>query len=208
MSEERFDRLEQLISDMARATDQRFEAINQQFEGIDQQFEGIDRRFEGIDRRFEAVDQRFEAIDRRFDAIDRKFDAVDRKFDAIDRRFQEADQRSSYVGTRLDRLEAGQSQLAGQIGELHVGQQELYARFDRLSDDLGAQMRMLHEDVISRLAITRELPGITRHEFSERNEATERRIEPLEVLPSVVREHDIRLRRHETEIEALKRKRR
>jgi chromosome segregation ATPase len=209
MSEERFDRLEQQIRDLSEGTDQGFDSIDRQFETIDHRFETIDHRFEIIDKRFEMIDQRFETIDHRFEMIDKRFD---------------------HVETRLDRLETGQGQLEsrfdeasgalqGQVRDLQAGQKdlresfesrsaELKGSFDRLSDDLGRQMRMLHEDVVGRIAATREYSGITRQEFGEYKESIEQRVRPLEVLPTVVREHNAKLRQHDAEIASLKRKRR
>jgi hypothetical protein len=93
----------------------------------------------------------------------------DGQFDRIDRRFNEMDQ-------RLDRLEA---------------------RLDGRISDLDRHMRVLHEDVIARVAALPEYSGPTKAEFAELKDLIERRLEPLEAA----------VRHHSADIERLKRAR-
>ena len=181
MSEERFDRLEQQIRDLS---------------------EGTDQGFDSIDRQFETIDHRFEMIDKRFDHVETRLDRLETGQGQLESRFDEA---SGALQGQIRDLQAGQKDLRESFESRSA---ELKGSFDRLSDDLGRQMRMLHEDVVGRIAATREYSGITRQEFGEYKESIEQRVRPLEVLPTVVREHNAKLRQHDAEIASLKRKRR
>ena len=69
--------------------------------------------------------------------------------------------------------------------------------------DLGQQMRTLHEDVIGRIAA---IPGCRcATEVADLEERTGRRLDPLE---AVVRQHDVEIRQHGVAIEKLKPRRR
>lgn len=124
-------------------------------------------------------------------------------------RFDRLEQQIRGLGASTDRRF---ETIEGQIRDLQTSQKEwrgdLESRLRELSTDLGRQLRMFHEDVISRIAATQEYSGVTRQEFGEYKESIEQRVRPLEVLSSVVREHDATLRRHDAEITSLKRKRR
>lgn len=61
-------------------------------------------------------------------------------------------------------------------------------------EDLDQHMHVLHEEVIGRIADTREYTGPTREEFNELKEMIGRRLDPLEAA----------VRHHTVEIERLK----
>jgi chromosome segregation ATPase len=73
-----------------------------------------------------------EEVDARFDAVDARFDAVDARFDAVDARFDE-------VGARISATE-------------RTLREEIVAGDERIL----TQVRVLHEDVVSRLALIQE----------------------------------------------------
>jgi hypothetical protein len=98
-----------------------------------------------------------------------RFDRIDQTFTRIDQRFERVDQ-------RLDALRA----------DMNTGFAEL-----------RRHMGVLHEEVLDRIAGTREYTGPTREEFTELKEMIGRRIDPLEATG----------RQHSVEIERLKRKR-
>jgi hypothetical protein len=92
----------------------------------------------------------------------------------------QVDQRFGQVKERLDRLETGQGKMSDRI------------------EALDQHMHVLHEDVIARIAATREYTGPTRAEFAELKEMLGRRLDPLEAT----------VRLHSREIDKLKRGRR
>lgn len=66
-------------------------------------------------------------------------------------------------------------------------------RFDRLEqrlDGLDRQMRVVHEDVIDRIAAIPERVGPTREEFGELRDLMIRRFDTLE---AVVRQHNVQI---------------
>jgi hypothetical protein len=67
-------------------------------------------------------------------------------------------------------------------------------------DDLGRQMRVLHEDVLARIAAIPEYTGPTKVEmdegFADLKEAIFRRLDPLE---ATVRQHRVKLDQLEQE---------
>ena len=140
-------------------------------------------------------DERFDQVDARLDRVDARLEHVDTRLDRVDARLEHVDTRLDRVDARLDRLEAGQN--------------ELRTHLDDRIDELGQQMRVLHEDVIDRIAATRESPG---NSAKNRQQASaddvDRRLDPLEALVPVVKEHGVTLRRHDADIERLKRRRR
>lgn len=104
----------------------------------------------------------------------------------------EMDARFDAIDARLDRLETGQA-------ELKAGQAELKAGHAQLKAELKHEMRVLHEDAISRIADAMPVyDGPTRAEFLDLKEMIGRRLDPLETA----------VRHHSVEIERLKRRRR
>jgi chromosome segregation ATPase len=124
--------------------------------------------------------EQFGRIDERFNELDQRFEQVDRRFDRVDQRLDRVDQRFGQVKERLDRLETGQGKMSDRI------------------EALDQHMHVLHEDVIARIAATREYTGPTRAEFAELKEMLGRRLDPLEAT----------VRLHSREIDKLKRGRR
>ena len=106
-----------------------------------------------------------------------QFGRIDQRFNELDQRI---DQRFGQVEERLDRLETGQVKMSDRI------------------ETLDQHMHVLHEDVIARIAATREYTGPTRAEFAELKEMIGRRLDPLEAT----------VRLHSREIDKLKRGRR
>jgi len=94
--------------------------------------------------RFDQIDGRFAQSDARFDRMDARFEQVDARFDRIDARFEQVD-------ARFDRLEQ----------RMVTDKEELYAH-----------MRMLHEQLIERIKIGREVSdggsGSSAHRQSRR----------------------------------------
>ena len=84
------------------------------------------------------------------------------------------------VEDTLERLDTGQGKMSDRI------------------EALDQHMHVLHEDVIARIAATREYTGPTRAEFAELKEMLGRRLDPLEAT----------VRLHSREIDKLKRGRR
>jgi chromosome segregation ATPase len=80
---------------------------------------------------FSAIRQHLDHHDKRFAQVDRRFDQVDRRFDQVDQRFDQVDQ-------RFDQLE----------NHIREGDEET-----------RHQMRMLHEEVINRIALLQEHRG-------------------------------------------------
>jgi hypothetical protein len=88
----------------------------------------------------------------RFNRIDQWQDRADERFDRIEQWQGRADERFNRIEQRLDRLETGQTQLGISL------QSHMDSRFD----ELGRQMRVLHEDLLARIAGSRESPRDTR----------------------------------------------
>ncbi len=116
----------------------------------------------------------------RFDRIDRKLSEGDQRFDRVDQRLDGLDRRMDGLDRRMDRLETGQNDLRN---DLNGG-----------LEDLGRQMRVLHEDAIARIAATPEYTGPTKAEFAELRDMIGRRLDPLE---AAVRDHSVRIGRLE-----------
>jgi chromosome segregation ATPase len=130
-----------------------------------------------------------------------------------------SEDRFDRIEERLDRLQAGQNalraemsghigrvdgrvdKLDGRIGKLDGRVDKLDGRIGKLENrvgDLDRHMHVLHEDVIARIAAIPEYSGPTKAEFAELREMIERRLDPLERV----------VRRHDADIERLKRSRR
>jgi chromosome segregation ATPase len=139
-----------------------------------------DERFNQIDERFNLIDERFNLIDDKITELDHRFE---RRFKAIDVRFDAMDQRFDAMDQR-------------------------FAHIDSKFEELGRHMRVLHEEVIDRIASTRESPTTTSVKPHDVRDEISRRLDPLEALMPVVREHGVTLRKHDAEIERLKRRRR
>jgi len=63
-------KLSDIVANLAKTMNERFEQIDRRFAQIDKRFEQIDRRFAQIDKRFEKNDEQFAQIDERFNSID------------------------------------------------------------------------------------------------------------------------------------------
>ena len=63
-------KLSDIVANLAKTMNERFEQIDERFAQIDRRFERIDRRFTQIDKRFEKNDEQFAQIDERFNSID------------------------------------------------------------------------------------------------------------------------------------------
>ena len=79
---------------------------------------------------FSAIHARLGTHEQRFDAIDQRFESIDQRFDSMDRRFESIDQRFD--------------DLARQMREGH--------------EEIGRHMRLLHEDALNRISVTKEAP--------------------------------------------------
>ncbi len=136
------------------------------------------------EERFDQIDETLSAFRDRFESVDQRLVAIDRRFDEVDRRFDAVDRRFEAVDRRFEAV-------------------------DQRFDDLERHMHVLHEDVIARIAAipdnTARLEARMDRGFAELKEALDRRLDPLE---AVVRDHSAALRRHDEEIDALKRRRR
>jgi hypothetical protein len=100
-----------------------------------------------------------------------------------------SEERFDRIEQRLDRLEAGQSDLRTDLNA-HVG------RLEGRIDDLDRHMHVLHEDVIARIAAIPEYTGPTKAEmdqgFADLREMISRRLDPLD---ATVRQHTIDIER-------------
>jgi chromosome segregation ATPase len=83
---------------------------------------------------FSAIRERFDGIDQRFEEMEQRFDGIDRRFGGIDQRFEEMDQRFEGLDQQLKTIDE-------RFGETH--------RF----------MRVLHEEVLTRLSLLQEGRG-------------------------------------------------
>lgn len=63
-------KLSDIVANLAKTMNERFEQIDKRFTQIDKRFEQIDKRFVQIDKRFEKNDEQFAQIDERFNRID------------------------------------------------------------------------------------------------------------------------------------------
>lgn len=178
MSEERLERLEH----WQERADERFDRIDAWQRQADEKFERIDVWQQRADERFDRIDRRFNDVDSRFDAVDARFDGIDARFEAVDARFEAVD-------ARFDTVDAQFKAVAASIHEL------------------GRYMRLLHEDVVGRIADSREVPS-DHADMAASLDSLGRRLDPIEALVPVVREHSATLRRHDGEIAKLRRKRR
>jgi len=127
----------------------------------------------------------------RFDRIEEGLDRSDERLDRMEQWQGRADERFDRVEQRLDRLETGQTGLRSHM--------------DSRFDEFGRYMRVLYEDLVDRIAAMRESPPATTAQTAE---AISRRLDPLEAMVPVVREHEVTLRRHDAEIDRLERRRR
>ena len=109
----KIDNLSDIVANLAKTMDERFEQIDQRFKQIDQRFKQIDQRFKQIDERFEQIDEQLADIRRDHKTL---VDIVKDMDLAADERFQE--------------LKAGQAELAANQeslrADLAVVRRELY----------------------------------------------------------------------------------
>ena len=109
----KIDNLSDIVANLAKTMDERFEQIDQRFKQIDQRFKQIDQRFKQIDERFEQIDEQLADIRKDHKTL---VDIVKDIDLAADERFQE--------------LKAGQAELAASQeslrADLAVVRRELY----------------------------------------------------------------------------------
>lgn len=109
----KIDNLSDIVANLAKTMDERFEQIDQRFKQVDERFEQIDRRFEQVDERFEQIDEQLADIRKDHKTL---VDIVKDMDLAADERFQE--------------LKAGQAELAANQeslrADLAVVRRELY----------------------------------------------------------------------------------
>lgn len=109
----KIDNLSDIVANLAKTMDERFEQIDQRFKQIDERFEQIDQRFKQIDERFEQIDEQLADIRKDHKTL---VDIVKDMDLAADERFQE--------------LKAGQAELAASQeslrADLAVVRRELY----------------------------------------------------------------------------------
>ena len=117
-------KMSDIVANLAKTMNERFEQIDRRFAQIDKRFEQIDRRFERIDRRFTQIDKRFEKNDEQFAQIDKRFEQIDERFNSIDE--QLADIRNDHK-TLVDivkdmdlRMDKGFNELKAEDGKIHA----------------------------------------------------------------------------------------
>ena len=117
-------KLSDIVANLAKTMNERFEQIDRRFAQIDRRFEQIDKRFTQIDKRFEQIDERFAQIDKRFEKNDEQFAQIDERFNSIDE--QLADIRNDHktlvdivkdMGLRMDK---GFNELKAEDGKIHA----------------------------------------------------------------------------------------
>ena len=153
-----------------------------------------EERFDRLDQRLDGVDQRLDGVEQRLGGVEHRLDGVEQRLDGVEQRLDGVGQRLDGVGQRLDGLEAGQTGLRTHVDEQFA--------------ELRRHMGVLHEEALDRIAGTREAPVMPSSERAQDSrDAISRRLDPLEALVPVVREHGLTLRSHGAEIERLKRRR-
>ena len=117
-------KLSDIVANLAKTMNERFEQIDRRFAQIDRRFEQIDERFAQIDRRFERIDRCFTQIDKRFEKNDEQFAQIDERFNSIDE--QLADIRNDHK-TLVDivkdmdlRMDKGFNELKAEDGKIHA----------------------------------------------------------------------------------------
>jgi len=129
----KIDNLSDIVANLAKTMDERFEQIDQRFKQIDQRFKQIDQRFKQIDQRFKQIDQRFKQIDERFEQIDEQL----------------ADIRKDHK-TLVDIVKDMDLAADERFQELKAGQAELAASQESLRADLAVVRRELYHESGSR----------------------------------------------------------
>jgi len=129
----KIDNLSDIVANLAKTMDERFEQIDQRFKQIDERFEQIDQRFKQIDERFEQIDRRFEQVDERFEQIDEQL----------------ADIRKDHK-TLVDIVKDMDLAADERFQELKAGQAELAASQESLRADLAVVRRELYHESGSR----------------------------------------------------------
>ena len=117
-------KLSDIVANLAKTMNERFEQIDRRFAQIDRRFEQIDKRFTQIDKRFEQIDERFAQIDKRFEKNDEQFAQIDERFNSIDE--QLADIRNDHK-TLVDivkdmdlRMDKGFNELKAEDDKIHA----------------------------------------------------------------------------------------
>ena len=117
-------KLSDIVANLAKTMNERFEQIDRRFAQIDRCFEQIDKRFTQIDKRFEQIDKCFVQIDKRFEKNDEQFAQIDERFNRIDE--QLADIRNDHK-TSVDivkdmdlRMDKGFNELKAEDGKIHA----------------------------------------------------------------------------------------
>ena len=129
----KIDNLSDIVANLAKTMDERFNQIDQRFKQIDERFEQIDRRFELIDERFEQINERFRQVDERFEQIDEQL----------------ADIRKDHK-TLVDIVKDMDLAADERFQELKAGQAELAANQESLRADLAVVRRELYHESGSR----------------------------------------------------------
>ena len=105
----KIDNLSDIVANLAKTMDERFEQIDQRFKQIDERFEQIDQRFKQIDERFEQIDRRFEQVDERFEQIDEQLADIRKDHKTLVDIVKDMDLAAD---ERFQELKAGQAELA------------------------------------------------------------------------------------------------
>ena len=140
-------KLSDIVANLAKTMNERFEQIDRRFAQIDRCFEQIDKRFTQIDKRFEQIDERFAQIDKRFEKNDEQFAQIDERFNSIDE--QLADIRNDHK-TLVDIVKDMDLAADERFQELKAGQAELAANQESLRADLAVVRRELYHESGSR----------------------------------------------------------
>jgi chromosome segregation ATPase len=98
-ADERFDRIEHLIENLAQRNEERFASIDERFASIEERFDRIDARFDRMDQRFDRIDHSIENLTQRVTHVEESLDNLTRY--VLEFR-QETLNRFQAIETRLD----------------------------------------------------------------------------------------------------------
>jgi chromosome segregation ATPase len=122
------------------------------------------------DERLDRIETKVDGLVHHAGEVDRRLDGVDRRLDSIDAHLDRVDGRLDRVDGRLDNVERGLDALGNEMRTLN--------------QDTRHEMRVLHEQVLDRIAALAPDFGPIRREFRKADQALrksiERRLEPLE----------------------------
>lgn len=112
-----------------------------------------------------------------------------------------SEERFDRIEQRLDGLESGQAALRAEMDRRFDQVDQRFGQVDQRLDEQGRQMRVLHEDVIARIAAAAEYRGLTKDDLdqslAELWERIDRRLDPIEAA----------IRTHSADIADLRRAR-